>query len=221
MSISKASSSAVAPGAKGDLVVGTTTNDSGILAVGANNTVLTADSSTATGLKWATVSAGGMTLIATGTGTGSSATITFSSIPSTYKHLMLIFEETRTSTGGTTVQVNYNGSTTGYDFRFSGTDTTNDWNAAQIFTFYTAANADATSAYSNGVYWIYEYAGSHTNKIASGVFAYGVPSGGSPNGFRTGTARWRNSAAINQIAIGTSGGFNFGTATVIKLYGVS
>lgn len=60
MSISKASSSAVAPGAKGDLVVGTTTNDSGILAVGANNTVLTADSSTATGLKWA--AAGGGTL---------------------------------------------------------------------------------------------------------------------------------------------------------------
>jgi len=39
--------------AKGDLIVGTADNAYSRLAVGANNTVLTADSSTATGLKWA------------------------------------------------------------------------------------------------------------------------------------------------------------------------
>jgi hypothetical protein len=163
---------------------------------------------------------GGMTLIATGTGTGSSATITFSSIPSTYKHLMLVFEEVRTSTGDTSVKFNYNSSTAGYDFRFGGADTTNDWDAAQIFAFKTVADADATSAYSNGVYWIFDYAGAHTNKMATGLWSYGV-SGGSPAGYRTGTARWRNSDAISSIAVGTSGGFNFGTSTVIKLYGVS
>jgi len=63
MPITKASSNAVAPAAKGDLVVGSATNDSGVLAVGANNTVLTADSAEATGLKWATP-AGGATLLA-------------------------------------------------------------------------------------------------------------------------------------------------------------
>ena len=62
MAITKASSNAVAPAAKGDLVVGNATNDSGVLAVGSNNTVLTADSSQATGLKWAAASSG-MTLI--------------------------------------------------------------------------------------------------------------------------------------------------------------
>ena len=59
MAISKASSNAVAPAAKGDLVVGNATNDSGVLAVGANDTILTADSSTATGLKWAAAAGGG------------------------------------------------------------------------------------------------------------------------------------------------------------------
>lgn len=58
MPITKASSSAVAPAAKGDLVVGNATNDSGILAVGSANQVLTVDSSTATGLKWAAAASG-------------------------------------------------------------------------------------------------------------------------------------------------------------------
>jgi hypothetical protein len=59
MAITKASSNAVAPAAKGDLVVGNATNDSGVLAVGSTDQVLTVDSSTATGLKWATPAAGG------------------------------------------------------------------------------------------------------------------------------------------------------------------
>jgi hypothetical protein len=44
--------------AKGDLVVGTGSQTFDNLTVGANNTVLTADSSTATGLKWATPASG-------------------------------------------------------------------------------------------------------------------------------------------------------------------
>lgn len=54
MPISKATSNAAAPAAKGDLVVGSATNDSGVLAVGSAAQVLTVDSTTATGLKWAT-----------------------------------------------------------------------------------------------------------------------------------------------------------------------
>jgi hypothetical protein len=45
--------------AKGDLIVGTADNTAGILSVGANDTVLTADSTTATGTKWAASSGGG------------------------------------------------------------------------------------------------------------------------------------------------------------------
>jgi len=52
-------SMATAIDAKGDLVPGTGADTFARLAVGANNTVLTADSSTATGLKWATPAGGG------------------------------------------------------------------------------------------------------------------------------------------------------------------
>ena len=57
MPITKATASSIAPAAKGDLVVGSATNDASVLAVGSANQVLTVDSSTSTGLKWATPSA--------------------------------------------------------------------------------------------------------------------------------------------------------------------
>jgi hypothetical protein len=48
--------------AKADIITATADNTPARLAVGANNTVLTADSSTSTGLKWATPAAGGKVL---------------------------------------------------------------------------------------------------------------------------------------------------------------
>jgi hypothetical protein len=48
--------------AKGDLIAGTADNTVARLAVGANNTILVADSSTATGLKWAAPAGGGKVL---------------------------------------------------------------------------------------------------------------------------------------------------------------
>jgi hypothetical protein len=51
-------SNATAAAVKGNLVAGTGVDTSGLLTVGANDTVLTADSAEATGMKWAAASAG-------------------------------------------------------------------------------------------------------------------------------------------------------------------
>lgn len=59
--MTKARSNATAPAAKGELVIGTGTDTSGVLSVGSANQVLTVDSSTATGLKWAAPAGGTFT----------------------------------------------------------------------------------------------------------------------------------------------------------------
>ena len=66
--------------AKGDLIAGTADNTVARLAVGANNTVLTADSAEATGLKWVAPASGGKVLQviqATHTTSTSNSTTTF------------------------------------------------------------------------------------------------------------------------------------------------
>jgi hypothetical protein len=98
--------------AKGDLIAATAADTPARLAVGANDTVLTADSSTATGLKWAApASGGGMTLINTGGTALSGASVTISSIPSTYTNLYILMLGYYTATGDAATYVRFNSDT--------------------------------------------------------------------------------------------------------------
>ena len=76
-------SGATAPAVKGNIVVGTGTDTSAVLAVGANGTTLVADSAEATGLKWVTAGGGGKVLQVVGATTTTSTTIASTSYTDT------------------------------------------------------------------------------------------------------------------------------------------
>ena len=97
--------------AKGDLIAATAADTVSKLSVGANDTVLTADSSTATGLKWATASSGGMTLLETLTLSG--ASVTSSTIAGTYKNLQIIVRNFLPATDNVYLLMRMNGNTSG------------------------------------------------------------------------------------------------------------
>ena len=104
--------------AKGDLISATAADTPARLAVGANGTVLTADSAEATGLKWATPAAGGAyTSIASGSLSGSAVNIT--SISGSYTDLYLVIKDLALSADGE-MRIRMNNNTTANRHFFLG-----------------------------------------------------------------------------------------------------
>ena len=83
---------------KGDILVATGNNTPVRQGVGADGTVLTANSALADGVEWAAPVSGGMTLLSTTTLSG--ASVTLSSIPQTYVNLYLRIENFKPASDG-------------------------------------------------------------------------------------------------------------------------
>ena len=138
-------SMATAIDAKGDLIGGTGADTFARLAVGTNGQVLTADSAETTGLKWASAaSGGGMTLINTGGTTLSGASVSISTIPSTYKKLEIFIVNPRPATDAVSGTVRFNGSSTSNTYFNAEGDQTDGgpevFNANAINWSYTTDN---------------------------------------------------------------------------------
>jgi hypothetical protein len=95
---------------KGDLIAATGASTPARLGVGTNGQALIADSTAATGMKWDTPAAGGMTLISTTTLTG--ASVTLSSIPQTYNSLFLVIRNFLTASDGISLYMRFNADST-------------------------------------------------------------------------------------------------------------
>ncbi len=218
MPITKATASSVAPAAKGDLVVGSATNDASVLGVGSNDQVLTADSSTATGLKWATASSGGMTLINTGGTTLTGSSITISSIPTTYTDLYVIIRDYRTTTNNDGILVRFNSdSSTKYGQR-------DQFPTAAGLTFnLTRINIcegnSSTTANSLGIMQVFDYANTTTYKM----FNYYYVSTDGTSGdyrYRAGAGLYNSpTTAISSLNLIPEAGGTFSDG-IVYVYGV-
>lgn len=104
--------------AKGDIIAATAADTVARLAVGSNDQVLIADSTTATGLKWGTPASGGMSLIQTIT-PNQATSVSFTSIPTNYKQLFVYFYNVWQNYGGDSVVVRLNNSSASVYSMFS------------------------------------------------------------------------------------------------------
>jgi hypothetical protein len=157
------------------------------------------------------------TPIATTTGDGSSATITFSSIPSTYTDLILVLAGETSTVSDFTYRVNSDSGTNYSRTLMIGTGSSalssRDSNQAQGYLLY---NSPSSGTYN----FQYEmqfmnYANTNVNKTIL------IRSSISNRELYGEVHMWRNSStAINSIAI-TRSSSSFATTTVATLYGIA
>jgi hypothetical protein len=161
------------------------------------------------------------TLIASSTvGSGGAASISFSSIPSTFTDLVLVYSG-RTTTAGNDDEalISFNGSSTGFSQRnlygngsAAGSGTTPNQFAGSV-----NATGSTANTFANIQIYIPNYAGS-TNK------SYSIDSVAENNAtaivMRLAAGLWSNTAAINQVTFTPTSG-NFAQYSSIYLYGIS
>lgn len=151
--------------AKGDLISATAADTPARLAVGTNGQVLTADSTAATGLKWASAaSGGGMTLLHTIT--LSTTSHTQSSISQDYNNLVLIGRNIGAS-GNAALRIRAAGRTSNYVQSSISGATVSGLNSAG---FDGQSNDLQTSGGSACQFTFYDYAEASSEKLAIGQF---------------------------------------------------
>ena len=200
--------------AKGDIIAATAADTVSRLAVGANDTVLTADSSTATGLKWAAVAGGGMTLISTTTLSG--VTTTLSSIPQTYKSLILLITGVTGNTSDQRVRILPNNSTNLCDIiALENTSTTTNFGSQIRLAQGATVRTDADNA------WNVTF-NNYTSSTTFKPVAYYGRFVDAPNGVTVVTAggAFKSNTAITSIVLDYNGTNSFAGGTVL-LYGVN
>ena len=201
--------------AKGDLISATAADTPARLAVGTNGQVLTADSTTSTGLKWATASSGGgMTLLSTTTLSGTSTTV--SSISQSYKDLYVLV--VNQIGGGGQILLTPNNSANCYG---SGM-TSNNGGASSAYTIFNdrlGTNAYANTNNATNFYTVYikNYASTTAYKPFQYQGGHLTDASVRHNAFSIGYLQ--SDSAITSIVVGReSGSFTAGT---IYVYGVS
>jgi hypothetical protein len=191
--------------AKGSIIAGTGASTLGELTVGTNNQVLTADSTTATGLKWASAaSGGGFTLLETITIPSSTTTITSASISNSYKHLCFVFSNIyTTSANNLDCTLRFN-SDSGSNYLYAGVSgqdgSASGTNSNGAATSIPSGSFSGDSNYNlNGVLWVYRY--TDTTRRTWTYQQMGGISGGATSRYYLLSGGYKGSSAISTLTM--------------------
>jgi hypothetical protein len=157
--------------------------------------------------------------IATVNGNGSTGTITFSSIPSTYSHLE-VRATFLASSANEDLLVRFNSDTASnysfHELRGNGTSVTSGAGVSTAF-MYAGANAGNTTFPFNLIISVAEYKNTNINKTIR-VLA-GQDRNGAGGGVSFFSGNWRSTTAVNSITIYTPTGV-INTNSKFALYGI-
>lgn len=199
--------------AKGDIIAATAADTVSRLAVGSNNQVLTADSTTATGLKWATPTSGGMTLISSTSLSGTSTTI--SSIPSGYNELRLYITNARPDSNNV-LYMRFNGDTSNNYATATGSSGSVGYSTS--YSNISSNNMASSTGTGQIVVSIPNYTDTSVWKMANTFNNYPYFGDTTTASFFQLNTSWKSTSAITSITIGWVTAST--TSGTLNLYGV-
>jgi hypothetical protein len=186
------------------------------------------DSAASSGVSGTVLTPTSFESIATITGTGSSGTITFSSIPSTYKSLQIrvMSRSTYPSTGAGNTKVQFNGDTAGnytwHNIWGNGTAVNANANFSQsgiLIDMTTPMANEPANTMAGLIIDIMDYSSTSKNKTLRSSNVYNSNAGAAPEQIRLNSGAWASTSALNSITLTSELG-NYTTASTFALYGV-
>lgn len=158
-------------------------------------------------------------------GSGGASDFTFNTIPSTFTDLCVKFSIRTNRTGADIDEalLTFNGSTSGYSFKYiwgfgSGSGTSDGYSSQPaIYGASTSDNANTSSTFGNGEFYIPNYASSNNKSLSFDAV--------SENNATTavtalGAGLWSNTAAITSLKLAPRVGTLFTEYSTAYLYGV-
>ena len=163
--------------------------------------------------------------IASATGTGSSETITFSSIPSTYQHLQIraIIRNTSTSTSS---KMQFNSDTgsnyTQHEIQGTGSAASAGGAVTQtsMLAFRPAVSSATADCMGVTIIDIHDYASTSKYKTVRSFFGADTNAGSTTDRILLTSGLWLSTSAINTITFSLAASNNFTTSTTFALYGI-